>query len=89
MNKNMMDLYKKLDVNTQREELSSLLIKIDMLLNGAVQHEELKDITNVKNYNCSDEQNINMTESEMLTFIYEDLWNIKNKILLILSEHNK
>ena len=89
MNKDMMDLYKKLDVNTQREELSSLLIKIDMLLTGAIQHEELKDITNVKNYNCSDEQNINMTESEMLTFIYEDLWNIKNKILLILSEHNK
>ena len=31
----------------------------------------------------------NIDEQEMLLFVYEDLWNIKNKILTLLISGNK
>lgn len=87
MEENMMELYKQLSINNQRNELSSLLIKIDTLLNSLLAQKKLQNDVTIKNYDINKGESL--SESEMLAFFYEDLWSLKNKILLLLAEENK
>ena len=86
MESNMLELYKKLGLNEQRNELSLLLIKIDHLLNNLLEQKKIPIQTQAKNYDLN---TCNIEEREILLFIYEDLWNIKNKILTLLISGNK
>ena len=83
----MMDLYKQLNIDNKRNEFSSLLLKVDTLLNALLAQKELNNNTTVKNYDINDGSKFN--EDETLTFFYEDLWSLKNKILLLMAEENK
>lgn len=87
MEENMMDLYKQLNIDNKRNEFSSLLLKVDTLLNALLAQKELNNNTTVKNYDINDGSKFN--EDETLTFFYEDLWSLKNKILLLMAEENK
>lgn len=87
MEENMMELYKQLSISNQRNELSSLLIKIDTLLNSLLAQKKLQNDVTIKNYDINKGEAL--SESEMLAFFYEDLWSLKNKILLLLAEENK
>lgn len=87
MEENMMELYKQLSISNQRNELSSLLIKIDTLLNSLLAQKKLQNDVTIKNYDINKGESL--SESEMLAFFYEDLWSLKNKILLLLAEENK
>ena len=87
MEENMMDLYKQLNIDNKRNEFSSLLLKVDTLLNALLAQNELNNNTTVKNYDINDGSKFN--EDETLTFFYEDLWSLKNKILLLMAEENK
>ena len=87
MEENMMDLYKQLNIDNKRNEFSSLLLKVDTLLNALLAQKELNNNTTVKNYNINAGSKFN--EDETLTFFYEDLWSLKNKILLLMAEENK
>lgn len=87
MEENMMELYKQLSISNQRNELSSLLIKIDTLLNSLLAQKKLQNDVTIKNYNINKGESL--SESEMLAFFYEDLWSLKNKILLLLAEESK
>lgn len=86
MEESMMDLYKQLSLDNQRNEFSSLLMKTDDLLNVLIAKKKLQDSTKVKNYDVN--IGSNLSESDMLAFFYEDLWNIKNKILMLLMIDN-
>lgn len=88
MNDSMLSLYKNLTLNDKRNEFSSLLLKTDKLLDQLMLNVK-DDLTGeVKNYNSID--NLNLTEDDIMLFFYEDLWNIKNKILtLIVANENK
>ena len=88
MNNSMLSLYKNLTLNDKRNEFSSLLLKTDKLLDQLMLNVK-DDLTGeVKNYNSID--NLNLTEDDIMLFFYEDLWNIKNKILtLIVANENK
>lgn len=88
MNDSMLSLYKNLTLNDKRNEFSSLLLKTDKLLDQLMLNVK-DDLTGeVKNYNSID--NLNLTEDDIMLFFYEDLWNIKNKILtLIVTNENK
>ena len=80
MSEEMIELYKKLSNNEKRNELSSLLTKTDKLLDELLKIGHIQINTQTKNY----DKNENMKEEDMLLFFYEDLWNIKNKILTLL-----
>lgn len=87
MEENMMDLYKQLNIDNKRNEFSSLLLKVDTLLNALLAQKELNNNTTVKNYDINAGSKFN--EDETLAFFYEDLWSLKNKILLLMAEENK
>lgn len=87
MEENMMDLYKQLSLANQRNEFSSLLMKMDDLLNFLIAKKNLQDATKVKNYDVN--IGSNLSESDMLAFFYEDIWNLKNKILMLLAIDNQ
>lgn len=83
MTDKMIELYKQLSTNEKRNELSSLIVKLDYLINQILQQKNIKiDINNSKNYDSAVQKD--QTEDQMLLFFYDDLWNIKNKILSIL-----
>ena len=78
----MMLLYSKLDINDKRNEFSSLLEKTNELISEILKMHQIDNNTQIKNYDTN--KNSNLTEDEMFTFFYEDLWNIKNRLLALL-----
>lgn len=88
MTEEMINLYKQLNTNEKRNELSNLLIKIDQLLNQMLlnQNINLDNLKNVKNYDTSIQALEN--EDNMLLFFYDDIWNLKTKILALLINDN-
>lgn len=78
----MMLLYSKLDINDKRNEFSSLLEKTNELISEILKMEQILSDTKIKNYDTN--KNSNLTEDEIFTFFYEDLWNIKNRLLALL-----
>lgn len=87
--KEMMELYKQLSLNDKRNEFSSLLEKMNQILTGLLAGERLTPLADIKNYDTNSDSSL--TEDEIFTFFYEDLWNIKNRLLalLILKSENK
>ena len=79
----MIYLYKQLSLENQINEFSSLLIKTEALLNTLLEQKKITNNILVKNYNSNMGEKLN--ESEVLAFFYEDLWTLKNKILLLLA----
>lgn len=84
MTNEMIELYKELSTNDKRNELSSLILKLDELVNQLlVQNKiEFDDLSTIKNYDSIKQKSD--TEDDMLLFFFEDLWNIKTKVLLML-----
>ena len=78
----MMELYKELSINEKRNEFSSLLEKTNQLITELLRVEQIENDLSIKNYNALDDSN--MTEDEIFTFFYEDLWNVKNRLLTFL-----
>ena len=78
----MMELYKELSINEKRNEFSSLLEKTNQLITELLREEQIENDLDIKNYNALDDANL--TEDEIFTFFYEDLWNVKNRLLTFL-----
>ena len=78
----MMELYKELSINEKRNEFSSLLEKTNQLITELLRVEQIENDLAIKNYNALDDAN--KTEDEIFTFFYEDLWNVKNRLLTFL-----
>lgn len=87
MSKELIELYSKLSNDDKRNEFSSLLLKVDSLLNELISQNKIPQMKEIKNYDIV-KCNL-MSESELLVFFYEDLWIIKNKILALLISNNK
>ena len=79
----LLELYKGLDTNNKRNELSSLIEKINNIINEILKLENEKNIFSVKNYDSINHKN--MKEEELLSFIYEDIYSLKNNLLLLLT----
>ena len=63
-------------------------MKMDDMLNILIAKKDLQDTKKVKNYDINTDSNL--SEKEMLVFFYEDIWNLKNKIIsLLVSESNE
>lgn len=78
----MMELYDQLSINDKRNEFSSLLEKTNQIVSELLRIEKIENELKIKNYNSTTDSKL--TESEMFTFLYEDLWNVKNRLLTFL-----
>lgn len=78
----MMELYKELSINEKRNEFSSLLEKTNQIITELLRVEQIKNDLDIKNYNALDDSKL--TEDEIFAFFYEDLWNVKNRLLTFL-----
>lgn len=78
----MMKLYEQLNINEKRNEFSSLLEKTNQIISELLRMEQIENDIKIKNYNALDD--VLMSEDEVFTFLYEDLWNIKNRLLSFL-----
>ena len=85
MTEEMIKLYKELNINEKRNELSNLLIKVDQLINQMMLNRNISlgNIKGVKNYDPTT-QSLEK-EDDMLLFLYDDIWNIKSKIFALLA----
>lgn len=81
----LLEFYDKLSLNSKRNELSNLVGTIDGIVGNLLTLEEFGSGEKVKNYDSVNDSK--MTEDEMLKFLYEDLWNLKTKLLLFLTSY--
>lgn len=79
----LIELFNELDTNDKRNELSALINKINIMINELLKLESGQNLFKVKRYNI--EKNKNMEESEILSFIYEDIYSLKNNLLVLLT----
>lgn len=78
----MMRLYSQLNINEKRNEFSSLLEKTNELISELLKMDQIQNDMKIKNYDAMNDNEL--TEGEAFTFFYEDLWNIKNRLLALL-----
>lgn len=87
MSEEMITYYKQLNTNEKRNELSNLLIKLDQLINQLMIQDNIniEELKSVKNYDII-KQSLE-TEDDMLLFFYDDIWNLKSKVLALLTKN--
>ena len=83
MNIDMKNAYAQLDINDMRNQLSNELLIIFELIKRFENLKGVNPITQVKNYDSINDRNLN--EDEMLTFFYEDIYNIQQELITLLS----
>ncbi len=79
----MKNAYRKLDINNKRNQLSDELIIIYELIKRYENAKGINPITQVKNYDTVND--INLNEDEILTFFYEDVYNIQQELITLLN----
>ena len=75
--------FDKLDINTKRNQISDELLIIYELIKKFENAKNINPITQVKNYDSI--KDADLTESEILTFFYEDIYNIQQELISLLS----
>ena len=83
MSEEMKNAYKKLDINNKRNLLSDELIIIFELIKRYENAIGINPITQVKNYDVINDKNL--TEDGILDFFYEDVYNIQQELITLLS----
>lgn len=83
MSTELLNSFDVLDVNTKRNQISDELIIIHELIKKYEEMKNITPITKVKNYDTNNDRD--MTEAEMLTFLYEDIYNIQQELITLLN----
>lgn len=83
MSEEMKNAYRKLDINNKRNQLSDELLIIFELIKRYENAKGISPITQVKNYDIAKDSNLN--EDEILTFFYEDIYNIQQEFITLLN----
>ena len=79
----MKNAYRQLDINDKRNQLSDELLIIFELIKRYENAKGINPITQVKNYDIVNDKNLN--EDEILTFFYEDVYNIQQELITLLN----
>lgn len=89
MSQELLNSFDMLDINTKRNQISDELIIIHELIKKYEEIKNITPITKVKNYDTTNDKELN--EAEILTFFYEDIYNIQQELITLLSsiENNK
>lgn len=83
MSNEMKNAFDILDVNTKRNQISDELIIIYELIKKFELLKGTSPITKVKNYDTVNDKML--SESEMLTFFYEDIYNIQQELITMFN----
>jgi hypothetical protein len=83
MSKEMKNAYMQLDINDKRNQLSDELLIIFELIKRYENAKGINPVTQVKNYDTVNDKNLN--EDEILTFFYEDVYNIQQELITLLN----
>lgn len=70
-----------LSIDEKRNQISNELIIISELIKSKEELLKLPSVLSVKDY----VSNTNMSESEMLDFLYEDIYNIQKELITLFS----
>lgn len=81
MNENFKNTFNKLSTNEKRNQISNELLIISELIKNIENKYNLPSALSVKNYKTKNDEKL--TESEMLSFIYEDIYNIEREIITL------
>lgn len=83
MSEEMKNAYSMLDINDKRNQLSDELLIIFELIKRYENAKGINPVTQVKNYDTVNDKNLN--EDEILTFFYEDVYNIQQELITLLN----
>ena len=83
MSEEMKNAYSMLDINNKRNQLSDELLITFELIKRYENTKGITPVTQVKNYDTVNDKNLN--EDEMLTFFYEDVYNIQQELITLLN----
>lgn len=75
--------FKNLSINEKRNQISNEMLVISELIKNYENSVGISSILDVKNYDLV--KDANLSENEMLDFIYENIYNIQREIITILS----
>lgn len=81
MNNKLIEAFDELSINDKRDKISNELIVIGSLINYIENYYNVDANLKIKNYNLVKDNSKN--ESEILTFLYEDIYNIEREIITI------
>lgn len=87
MSNEMLKAFDVLDVNTKRNQIGNELLIIFELIKRYENNNGITPISSVKNYDSIKDEILD--ESEMLTFFYEDIFNIQQELITLLSAVDK
>ena len=83
MSDEMKNAYMQLDINDKRNQLSDELLIIFELIKRFENANVVNPMTQIKNYDLVNDKNL--SEDEMLTFFYEDIYNIQQELITLLN----
>ena len=83
MSEEFKNAFDKLSINEKRNQISDELLIIGELIKNIENKYNIQSVLNVKNYDTN--KNNELTETEMLSFIYEDIYNIQRELITVLS----
>lgn len=86
MREELKKAFDKLTVNEKRNEISNELLLIGELIKSIENKYQIKSILNIKNYDSNKDSEL--TESQILSFIYEDIYIIQRELITILHAVN-
>ena len=79
----VLENYKNLDLEQKRNQINIELEIIGELIKKTESSCNIPSSLNVKNYDTAKENKMN--EEEMLTFFYEDVFNIERELITLLT----
>ena len=83
MNKEFKSAYKNLSLNEKRKQLNNELILIGELIKNMENIIGVQSTINIKKYDLQND--LNLSENEMLVFLYEDVYNIQKELITLFS----
>lgn len=83
MNTKIIENFDVLDVNTKRNQISNELMIIGELIKNYEMKYSISPFLNVKNYDQTNDKELD--ESQILTFFYEDIYNIQQELITLLN----
>lgn len=83
MNTKIIENFDVLDVNTKRNQISNELMIIGELIKNYEMKYNISTLLNVKNYDQTNDKELD--ESQILTFFYEDIYNIQQELITLLN----
>lgn len=87
MGTDLLNKFDVLDINNKRKKISDELILTHELIKKYEELNGIKPITKVKNYDTVNDKDL--SEGEILTFFYEDIYNIEQELISLLSIYEK